>query len=258
MPPETFAGQMASLADWSFKGTSLATVIDHVRQFGRWPERTVAITFDDGYENVYRYSEEIARHGFTATVFLVTGHIGGQNDWAPPPAGLGAQSMMTWDHARDLQRSGWEIGAHTRTHPDLRTLSTDAAESQILDSKLEIEQQLAQPVQSFAYPFGLVSDAATAIVEHQFVAACLTELKRVTTEPLSALPRVDTYYLTTAALLGRLVHGRLDNYLTFRRFGRSVRAGTGQPSGPTLVPYRCWTHIGFHLSRKPMFTPQVD
>jgi hypothetical protein len=54
-------------------------------------------------------------------------------------------------------------------------------------------------------------------------AACTTELKRVNGEDLCNLPRVDAYYLKSLQTLQRLLRGQLDNYLTIRRWGRTVR-----------------------------------
>ena len=223
--PERFRQQMSVLKRLGFRGISLAEAVRHRDDQGTWPERTVVLTFDDGYENVYSHAgPTLRRHGFSATVFLVTGHVGGLNDWGVPPSGFGSQPMMDWAQALELRQAGWEIGAHTRTHPDLRRLSADRAELEIRTSRLEIEDHLGGPVPSFAYPFGYVSARAASVVEREFRAACLTELRRATGEDSLSLPRVDAYYLKRPEQLVRLVEGRLDGYLTLRRIGRRVRA----------------------------------
>jgi peptidoglycan/xylan/chitin deacetylase (PgdA/CDA1 family) len=61
---------------------------------------------------------------------------------------------MTWDHLRELHRRGFSIGAHTRTHVDLGTVSGDDAEQEIAGAREDLEQALGAPVQTFAYPFG--------------------------------------------------------------------------------------------------------
>ena len=70
--------------------------------------------------------DELRRHGFGATVFVVTGHVGGFNDWDAPPPGRGRQAMLSWDDLAELAASGVEIGAHTRSHRNLTTLGDDA------------------------------------------------------------------------------------------------------------------------------------
>jgi len=222
--PETFEAQMKCLEGMGRRGVTLREAVRHYRNRGRWPESAVALTFDDGYENIHRYAMPVlAERGFSATVFLVTGHVGSRNDWAEPPSGLGIQPMLTWSQARDLAESGWDIGAHTRTHPDLRTLPTDSVEREIVESRTDIEEALGQRVESFAYPFGRSTDVAASIVAREFGAACTTELRCASAEDLHRLPRIEMFYIRDLGRLRRLVAGKLDGYLTLRRWGRFLR-----------------------------------
>jgi peptidoglycan/xylan/chitin deacetylase (PgdA/CDA1 family) len=165
----------------------------------------------------------LARHGFTATVFVVTDYMGRRNDWETPPAGLGSKEILTWEEALELSAMGIEIGSHTRTHPDLRHLSEAEARHEIAGSRLEIEDHLDQPVRSFAYPFGETNPVSTEYVKKEFQAACTTVLQRANGEPLHNLPRIDMYYVRTQPMLQRLLSGKLDRYLTVRALGRIVR-----------------------------------
>ena len=227
--PETLELQMAQLAELGYRGTSLAEVVKQSRNSGRWPERTVAITFDDGYENNLRVAQPIlAQHEFTASIYLITGHVGGEHDWEPPPPHLGRRTILDWAQVGELADAGWEIGAHTRTHPNLQDLTPGEVEQEILGSSEDVEQRLGRPVDTFAYPGGYSSPAATAVVARQFLAGCTTVLRRaIHGDPSHSLPRVDMYYLSDPARLGRLARGRLDAYLAFRRLGRRVRAALG-------------------------------
>jgi peptidoglycan/xylan/chitin deacetylase (PgdA/CDA1 family) len=223
--PQTFADQMAVLAETGFRGVSLREALSHREAHGAWPERSVALTFDDGYANFYEEAAPaLAQHDFTATVFVISGYVGKRNDWEPPPAGLGLREMLTWPQIIELSSAGIEIGAHTRAHRDLRRLSTSEAQGEIGGSRAEIEDRLGRAVESFAYPFGHVSLASLEIVRREFRAACTTELRRASEEPLHELPRVDMYYLRAPRRLPRLLEGRLDRYLTVRRLGRLARA----------------------------------
>jgi peptidoglycan/xylan/chitin deacetylase (PgdA/CDA1 family) len=222
--PQNFADQMACLADLGFRGVSLWEAVTYHELHGMWPERAVVLTFDDGYATVHDVALPIlVRHGYTATVFVVSHHMEGQNDWAPPPPGLGLQDMLSWHQVAELSAAGIEIASHTQTHPDLQLCSVAEAERQIRDSCADIEGYIGLPVQSFAYPFGQVSPVSRHLVQRTFRAACSTVLKRATSEPLEMLPRVDMYYIRSTHTLRRLLQGQLDRYLTIRRWGRSVR-----------------------------------
>ena len=225
-----FRGQLACLAELGFRGISLREALTEREERGSWPERTVVITFDDGYENLHRRAlPALARHGFTATVYLITDHVGGANDWETPPPELGRQPMLDWGQAEELQRVGWEIGGHTRSHPDLRLLSAEALEGELSGCRDAIARQLGRPAETFAYPYGHASQAAIAAVANTYRAGCTTVLRRATNEALGLLPRVEMYYFRETAQLKRLVSGRLDAYLTLRRWGRAVRARLDQP-----------------------------
>ena len=73
---EKFESDMAYLKSKGVTTLTMAQLQDHLA--GRWtaPENSVVITFDDGYKSVYRYAYPILKaHGFTASMFVVTGTV---------------------------------------------------------------------------------------------------------------------------------------------------------------------------------------
>ena len=62
--------------------------------------------------------------------------------------------MMTSSQVREMANAGMEIGAHTMTHPILRTLPDESARSEIARSRQALEGIVGQPVRLFAYPNG--------------------------------------------------------------------------------------------------------
>lgn len=222
--PRTFAEQMNALAEAGFRGISMREALTYRQANRRWPERCAVLTFDDGFANFYETAmPEIAKHSFSATVFVISGHVGGRNDWDAPPAGLGSQRMLDWPQLKELDEQGIEIGAHTRTHPDLRRLSKLEIEAEITGCCSDIEERTGQAVESFAYPYGYLNRQAEEVAQQTMTAACTTELRRADGEPLHLLPRVDMYYLQSPPQLTSLVAGKLDGYLKLRRWGRTAR-----------------------------------
>ncbi len=222
--PKTFAEQMRVLAEAGFRGISLNEAMNYREAQGRWPEKSAVLTFDDGFANFYETAmPEITRHNFSATVFVISGHVEGRNDWDAPPPGLGLQQMLNWRQVRELSEQGIEIGGHTRTHPDLRRLSEKEIEEEIAGGCAEISERTGRAVENFAYPYGYLNRQAEAVVQRTVRSACTTELRRTNDEPLHLLPRVDMYYLQSPQQLQSLVAGTLDGYLTVRRWGRVVR-----------------------------------
>jgi len=222
--PRDFANQMAELAEMGIRGISLRDAVSYRQACGSWPEGCVVLTFDDGYANFYEGAMPVfMRHKFTATVFVVTSHVGGWNDWSTPPPGLGRRQLLSWGQLGELAAAGIEIGAHTRTHPDLRSLSDSQVEDEIAGSCAELGARLGQPVESFAYPFGYFSQTALSVVKREFSAACTTLLGRARENSLHLLPRVDMYYINSLRQLQQLMTGGLDWYLAVRRWGRALR-----------------------------------
>ncbi len=142
-----FASQMESLQQAGF---SVISPTEAIRRF-REPESTeksVVITFDDGFHNFYTNAFPILnRYGFAATMYLPTAHIGQTH-----PRFKGKE-CLSWDEVRELQTLGISFGSHTVTHPQLHSCDTHSIKKEIAESKETIEQELGCAVQSFAYPY---------------------------------------------------------------------------------------------------------
>ena len=117
--------------------------------------RELVITFDDGYRDNYEHAAPVLRAmGLPATFFVVSEFIGSDivpwwDKSLPVP-----QPWMTWDQVEQLSRDGFAIGAHTRTHADLATLSGEEAWQEIQGSRVDLEEKLGVPITLFAYPYG--------------------------------------------------------------------------------------------------------
>jgi peptidoglycan/xylan/chitin deacetylase (PgdA/CDA1 family) len=145
--------------------------------------KTVVITFDDGFRDCYTQAFPALReHGFTATIFLPTAFIQDARRCFK-----GAE-CLTWEEARELRRAGLEFGSHTVNHPRLVELGWQEIERELRDSKDQMEQQLAEPVRTFAYPFAFPqNDRAFAeafrglLMQTGYTCCATTEIGRVKT-----------------------------------------------------------------------------
>jgi peptidoglycan/xylan/chitin deacetylase (PgdA/CDA1 family) len=134
--------------------------------------RTVAVTFDDAFRSVGELAAPVlADLGLPGTVFVPTDWPGRTMHWPGIDGWLGTQhepelQAMDWDELRALAGAGWEVAAHTRTHPHLTQVADDAVlHDELAGSREACERELGTPCRSIAYPFGDVDErvrAATA------------------------------------------------------------------------------------------------
>ncbi|MEP7358666.1 MAG: glycosyltransferase, partial [Anaerolineales bacterium] len=82
LPVRRFEQHMAWLKFWRYNVISLDEYLDYRRQHRLSPPRSVVITIDDGYaDNETLALPVLRRYGFPATIFLVSQHLGGANEW---------------------------------------------------------------------------------------------------------------------------------------------------------------------------------
>jgi len=163
--------------------------------------RTVAITFDDGYRSVLQVAFPILeRLGFVGTVFVPTDfpEAGRPMAWPGIDQWLGTQHEqelcpLSWNQIRQLVQSGWEIGSHGCSHPDLPELSDGELERELRLSRQRLEDELEQPCRSLAYPFGTYDERVMRAARMAgYSTACAVPAGRAAADPL-AFPRIGIY-----------------------------------------------------------------
>ena len=224
--PRCFCEHMHSLAKRGFVGISLSDLLDGWDGLGKLPGRPVVLTFDDGFANLLEHAVPVLSGlNFRATVFVVTGRCGQTNDWPDQIPGIPRLPLLSWSELTQLEAAGFEVGAHSVTHRPLTEIPAADAEREIVESKTMIEDQLGQPVQSFAYPFGLFRRADYEVVRKHFRSARSAKLgKAKPADDRHELPCLDVYYLRHPALfqLFETLPGRI--YIQLRGIGRNVRS----------------------------------
>ena len=93
----------------------------------------------------------------------------------------GAARTVTADELQRLAAHPLiEIGAHTRTHPDLARLTTAQVDEEVRGSRQSLGDLLGRDVGAFAYPHGSVSPGVrTAVQRAGFALACAGDPGRV-------------------------------------------------------------------------------
>lgn len=237
--PGVFARQVAALAE---SGAVALTVSDLARRLrsGELPERAVAFTFDDGYASVHSAALPVlASHGYVATVFPVTSQLGGTNEW-DAARGTATLKLLGRSALMELAATGWEVGGHTHTHRPLTGLSDVDVHREVSVSRSVLEDLLATPVETFAYPYGAWDEPSRRVVGGAHL-ACLGIGAALATpaSPADLLERVDAWYLRREWQLRRLHDPAGRAYLAVRRAGRFAAArlrSAAEPADRTPPP----------------------
>lgn len=85
-----------------------------------------------------------------ATFFVITGSLGGHSNWVDPD--VSPQPLLSRDELRTMAEAGMEIGSYTRSHGRLPNLSAMEIEDEVEGPRMDLEEVIGKPVQSFAYP----------------------------------------------------------------------------------------------------------
>ena len=174
--------ELAAQIDWlaraGFTAVGLSDVLRHWQGRGRLPRRPVVLTFDDGHRSIVTAALPLLRaRGWIAVLNLKLGNL--------------EPGSFTDRDVRELVAAGWELGAHTFTHPDLRSLGDGALEREVAGSRREIRRRFGVPVDFFCYPAGHYDDrVVTAVRRTGFLGATTTDAGLATPDDPFRLKRV--------------------------------------------------------------------
>jgi peptidoglycan/xylan/chitin deacetylase (PgdA/CDA1 family)/glycosyltransferase involved in cell wall biosynthesis len=121
-----------------------------------FPRRPIILTFDDGYtDNYTNLLPLMQQYGYRGVIYLLGDFDVRYNQWdlATDPTEPRAD-IMDLAQKRAFVAAGWEIGAHTMSHPQLTKLPLAEAVREIQQSKAALEAILQTEIVSFAYPYG--------------------------------------------------------------------------------------------------------
>lgn len=167
IPPDRFEAQVRLLARWGYRGVSMRELLD--AHISGTADRLVGLTFDDGYADFLTTAVPILdRYGFTATVFVVAGALGGWNDWDPEPR----LALLDADGVRAVAAAGMEVAAHSVSHVHLPPLATEAAAREVADAAAMLEAIPGVEVRGFAFPYGDGDGSTAALVRGSGYAYC--------------------------------------------------------------------------------------
>jgi peptidoglycan/xylan/chitin deacetylase (PgdA/CDA1 family) len=143
--PEIFDQQMNWLKENNYQVISYGQFYQILTSTAKEPQKSVVITFDDGYKDQYQNGLPILKkYGYPAIFFVNYNSI---NWWG----------YMSWDMLKDLIKNKMEIGSHSLNHKNLTKLSLKNIIYELRQGKLKLEYRLTSPIYHLAYPNGFYS-----------------------------------------------------------------------------------------------------
>ena len=128
---------------------------------------TVVLTFDDGYQdNFINLRAVVEETGVPVTMFISSDYITRRSEFHHDlEYGLQGFLPLTWAELKQMQKDGFEIGSHTRTHFDCGSRNVTELEGEIAGSKKDLQEHLGQDIQFFSFPFGLPENISVQAAE---------------------------------------------------------------------------------------------
>ena len=178
--PELFEAQMRYLKRRNLRGVSMREL--------RRAERTgnarglVGLTFDDGYTDFLQNAVPVLENlGFSATVFVVVGMLGEENNWEFRGDPRPRMTLLGAEGVREVAARGMEVGSHTMTHPKLLGLEGELLEKEVSASREVLSEVLGEAVGGFSYPYGFIDAASVQAVRrahYDYACAVVVRVER--------------------------------------------------------------------------------
>lgn len=150
--PQDFRVHLEYLRDNAFNVMPLDQMLNSLRNQQAIPDKSVAITFDDGYTSIYEEAFPMLQEfGMPFTVFVSTQPINDKQ-----------RGYMSWDQIREMSDAGVLIANHMVNHHYMLNRLDNESDSdwlqrqreELLLAEEQIKLNTGQNLRYMAYPFG--------------------------------------------------------------------------------------------------------
>lgn len=140
--PDKLREQLTYIKDSGYTTLTMSEVYDYILNNKPIPQKSILITFDDGYMDNYINAFPILKElDMKATIFVIAN-------------GIDDGYYMSREQLKEMSDYGIDIESHTFSHGHLDTMSYDEQLQELKSSKEILEGITGKTVLSIAYPFG--------------------------------------------------------------------------------------------------------
>jgi|GEM_PF-616560 len=142
--PQIFEAQLKTLANNCYRTVFVSDVSKSMEGSEILPQKSIALTFDDGYEDMYTTAYPLLKkYGMKGTMYIIVN-------------ALDTPGYLTREQVKEMAESGAvEISSHTMNHANMQKSNFTNASYEMIASRQELEKIIGRPVTNFAYPYGL-------------------------------------------------------------------------------------------------------
>lgn len=142
-----FDQQMAYLVARGYTTITADQLVEALHNHISLPPKSVVLTFDDGYEDIYDYAFPIfQRYHLIANLAIPTGLMGVHAD---------TNDYFSWDKLKTMVASGLVFANnHTWSHAALGLGTVDKNQFEITTAEQQLTSFLGKPVITLVYPYG--------------------------------------------------------------------------------------------------------
>lgn len=148
-----FEQQMAYLNSAGYTTIFANDLISALKTHTGVPPKSVLVTIDDGYSDLYAYAFPIIkRYNIKTNLMIATGLVNNPE-------------QVSWDQLREIKGSGLAYFVdHTWSHTAVNSGTLEKIKYEIETGKSQLEQNIGQTVNIFAYPYGSFSQTSINVL----------------------------------------------------------------------------------------------
>jgi len=165
--PVDFAAHMHALADKGYTACTINGFIDWIKGDVQLPDKSLLITFDDGYLGVFEHGLPVLSElKWPAVMFLVSGLTGKMDSWCQREnPSRKAYPLIGIEEIQSMRTRGFSFCSHSRSHADLSRCNKAQLVDELAGSREDLAQLLGEPVDYIAYPYGRYNELVVEVAQ---------------------------------------------------------------------------------------------
>ena len=164
---ETFKKQINGMINLGYKPISYTDLLDYANGEKKISKKSFLITFDDGYDGVYKYAYKFAKEkNIPISSFLINSKVG-------------TPGYYNWEEAKEMDRSNLVgIYSHSLKHDEYDKYLPNELLKDTEESIKDIEDNLGHSINKvYTYPYGLYSKEGSELLKSKGIIQNLTDNK---------------------------------------------------------------------------------